>query len=134
MSNVFKVNNKDTFINFEHISEQFAHYCTVNIAQFEQIIEEWAWETEVSDEFVSGCCEKFNDLWARKTCCALGFPLYLPNIGLQKDKLSQQNFKKISQTLSLNLEYVATKDTPCSEVSSQDGCLPKTTLSITFWG
>ena len=38
-------------------------------------------------------------LWAGEIYWATSFCSYLPNIRLQKDKLSCQHFKKISQTL-----------------------------------
>ena len=78
----------------------FALYSTVDIAKFEQINGVWAWEMVVSDnKFVLSCLEKYVVLWAGKICWAIDFHLYSPNISLQKDKFSQQHFKKISRTL-----------------------------------
>ena len=82
-------------IYLEYIHNLFYCYCWI------QINAAWAWKTLVSDnEFVFGNCEKYSDQGVGKICRATCFHLYSPNLRFQKDKFSQQCFKKISQTLS----------------------------------
>ena len=74
MSNIFKFSHKDTraasgnsTVNFKH----FAIYSTVNIAEFKQINDDWAWKIVVSgNTFVFNDCEKCTVLWAGKNCWA----------------------------------------------------------------
>ena len=79
MSNIFKVNNKDTRINAG-----------------------WTLETIVlGNKFVLSNCEKYIVQWARKICWATCFHPDSPNIRL--DQFSQQLFKKLSRTLLSNI-------------------------------
>ena len=105
MSNIFKVNNKDTrmmpvtsIVNFEHISLFILLLLLLNLV----------WEDIVLDnKFVFCNCEKYVVLWAGKVCWATHFHLYSPKTRLWKEKFSRQPFKNISRTLpcELNLTW-----------------------------
>ena len=97
LSNIFKVNNKDTrtmpatsIVNFEHILVFILLLLLLNLV----------WEDIVSNnKFVFSKCEKCVILWAGKVCLATRFHLYSPKTRLQKDNFSRQPFTNISQTL-----------------------------------
>ena len=105
MSNIFKVNNKDTrttsdvsIVNFEHVLRYLLLLILLNLNK-NMLVGPEERQFQTINLFFSNF-EKYIVLWERKICCAINFYLYSPNLRFLKDKFSRQQFKKISQTLT----------------------------------
>ena len=89
MSNIFKVNNKDTrttsgasVVNFEHISHFILLLLLLNSNKKNV---SWAREIIVPDnKFTFSNCEKYIVLWAGENCLVTSFHSYLSNIRLRE--------------------------------------------------
>ena len=105
MSNIFKVNNKDTrttsdvsIVNFEHVLRYLLLLILLNLNK-NMLVGPEERQFQTINLFFSNF-EKYIVLWERKICRAINFYLYSPNLRFLKDKFSRQQFKKISQTLT----------------------------------
>ena len=84
-------------VNFEHISH-FIVLLTLQNSRKEMLVGLEKLQFQTINLFYSNC-EKYIVLWVGKTCWAICFHIYSPNIRLQNEKFSGQCFKKISQAL-----------------------------------
>ena len=105
MSNIFKVNNKDTrttsdvsIVNFEHVLRYLLLLILLNLNK-NMLVGPEERQFQTINLFFSNF-EKYIVLWERKICRAINFYLYSPNLRFLKNKFSRQQFKKISQTLT----------------------------------